>query len=477
MANKVNMYGKNNLPDGWEWKRLGEITDINPRLNKYDISDDCAVSFVPMPAVGADNGCIDVTQLRPAKELKKGYTSFKEGDVLFAKITPCMENGKMAVVPKLNNGIGFGSTEFHVLRPKQSINAKYLYYFVSNVSFRREAAHSMTGAVGQKRVPAVFISNHSIPLAPLAQQKLIVAEIEKQFSRLDEAIAGLRRAKENIKRYKASVLKAAVEGKLTEEWRKAHPNVESGEVLLKRILAERKKKWEEKNPGKKYKEPVAPDTSNLPELPKGWVWTTVEQAGAFGEQAVLTGPFGSNLGSSDFQESGIPVITIGCLKEDGISLGKAAYVNKTRAKELKRYSLKEGDILFSRMAAVGRAGYVTSGFENAIFNYHIMRLRLNIKAVSPAFFIAYVRGAKRVVDYLREINHGFTRDGINTTQLLSLPVALPSITEQEKIVEEIDRKISIALMMDAVFETNQKSSNMLRQSILTQTFRGKYYCY
>ena len=104
-----------------------------------------------MQAVGAGDGTIDVSNLRPAAEVKKGFTNFQEGDVLFAKITPCMENGKMAVVPKVASGYGFGSTEFHVLiRLQNGLDPRYLYYFVSSQSIRKEAAHNMTGAVGQK---------------------------------------------------------------------------------------------------------------------------------------------------------------------------------------------------------------------------------------------------------------------------------------------------------------------------------------
>jgi type I restriction enzyme S subunit len=197
----------------WRIATIDEIAEVNPRLNKAAIPDDLLVSFVPMPAVGASNGLIDVGNVRPFGEVKKGFTPFLEGDVLFAKITPCMENGKMAVVPKLVNGYGFGSTEFHVLRPKPGMDAKYLYYYVSSTTFRGEAERYMTGAVGQKRVSTAYLKQSKIPVAPPDQQTRIVAEIEKQFSRLDEAVANLKRVKANIKRYKAAVLKAAVEGR------------------------------------------------------------------------------------------------------------------------------------------------------------------------------------------------------------------------------------------------------------------------
>ena len=264
----------NNTNAGWPVKPLSEVVDLNPRLDKSGYRDDLEVSFVPMAAVEAGSGRMEVSQTKHFSTVKKGYTPFKESDVLFAKITPCMENGKMAVVPELTNGLGFGSTEFHVLRPHEGIDPRYVYYFVSSKGFRREAAHRMTGAVGQKRVPQSFLEEALIPVPLFDDQKSIVAEIEKQFSRLDEAVANLKRVKANLKRYKASVLKAAVEGKLTEDWRKQHPNVEPASKLLERILAERRAKWSGRG---KYKEPAKPDTNNLPLLSEKWTWTSVDQ--------------------------------------------------------------------------------------------------------------------------------------------------------------------------------------------------------
>ncbi len=181
----------------------------------------------------------------------------------------------------------------------------------------------MTGAVGQKRVPTDFVKSSTIPLAPFGQQQLIVAEIEKQFSRLDEAVAALKRIQANLKRYKASVLKAAVEGKLTEEWRRKNPDVEPASELLKRILAERRKKWGEdyikkyvaahghapKDDSwkKKYKEPAPPDTSNLPELPKGWVWVIFLQLISANKNSIKRGPFGSAVKKAFFINKGYKV--------------------------------------------------------------------------------------------------------------------------------------------------------------------------
>ena len=185
---------RENLPNSWKLADLCEVAELNPRLDKSAHTGNPMVSFVPMPRIEAGTGAIDVSQTRNLEEVKKGYTPFREGDVLFAKITPCMENGKMAVVPPLKNDLGFGSTEFHVLRPYCEISAQYIYFFVSSESFRRDAGHNMTGAVGQRRVPTPYLADQSIPVPPAREQRRIVAKIEELFSELDKGVESLKTA-------------------------------------------------------------------------------------------------------------------------------------------------------------------------------------------------------------------------------------------------------------------------------------------
>lgn len=372
---------------------------------------------------------------------------------------------------------------------EERINPKYFLYIFQSDNFQNLVLKESRGSAMKNLASVKDLKEILIPTPPLDLQNHIITEIEEQFSRLDEAVENLQRVKANLKRYKASVLKAAVEGKLTEQWRAEYPDVEPASQLLERILKERRKQWEEnelakmKAKGKvpkddkwkkKYKEPK-PLLENfaLVELPKEWRWVTVDQIGTSGEQPVLTGPFGSNLGKSDFKPSGVPVITIGCLKEEGVSLDKAVYITGKKADELSRYSLKKGDLLFSRMAAVGRAGIVTKELSGSIFNYHIMRLRLSEEAILPDYYIAYVRGSKKVADYVREVNHGATRDGINTEQLMNMPVALPPFEEQKQIVVEIEGRLSVVMKIENELISALKRADRLRQSILKRAFSGQ----
>ena len=370
---------------------------------------------------------IDTSETRPWREVRRGYKRFQDGDVLFAKITPCMENGKLAVVIDLRNGIGAGSTEFHVLRPSAAIRSDLLAYYLLRDDFRASARSKMKGTAGQLRVPQQFLEAQTLPVPPLPDQKRIVETIDSYFTRLDVVTGALERVQRNLKRYRTSILKAAVEGRLvpTEAAlaRAEGRDYEPASILLQRILAERRRRWEEaelekmKAVGKKpkndrwktkYKEPAAPDTDMLPPLPEGWCWASVEMLGGTDDQAVLTGPFGTALGRADFVADGTPVLTIGCLGSSGIDMQKSLYVTRQKAGRLRRYSLRSGDVLFSRMAAVGRAGLVDPTLDGALFNYHVMRLRLDRHAIAPAFFVMYVRGSGVVGDYVTNVNHGVT---------------------------------------------------------------------
>lgn len=178
------MIGK--LPDTWAATKLSDVCQINPR-GKSGLAEDDYVSFVPMAAVSEFSGTIVDAESRPLREVQKGFTPFQEGDVLFAKITPCMENGKAAIARNLVNQRGYGSTEFHVLRPTSLILAEWIFAIVRTAEFRRAAASSFQGAVGQQRVPASFLEGFRIPLPPLSEQQRIVEILQEA-----EAVRGLR---------------------------------------------------------------------------------------------------------------------------------------------------------------------------------------------------------------------------------------------------------------------------------------------
>ena len=201
------------LSKGWRTVRIEDVCEVNPR--DRGPSDPAAlVSFVPMPAVSDAEGEIGEHAIRPYSEVAKGYTRFRDRDVIFAKITPCMENGKIAIAERLHNGFACGSTEFHVLRCSADILPEYLWRFLRQVSFREDAERHMAGAVGQQRVPTQYLKDAAIPLPPLDEQRRIVARLDALFARSRRARAELERVPRLVERARQAVLAKAFSGDL-----------------------------------------------------------------------------------------------------------------------------------------------------------------------------------------------------------------------------------------------------------------------
>ena len=205
--------GRWDLPSGWVWSSLAEVAAINPPTDLSGLSGDAEIPLVPMAAVAEETGVIDTSRRRPVAAVRKGYVRFCEGDVIFAKITPCMENGKVAPVHGIEGGYAAGSTEFHVLRPS-CIDTRYLWYWLVRRAFRAEAAHNMSGTAGQLRVPIDYLRSALVPLPPLAEQRRIVARIDELFAEIDEGEAALERARQGLDTWRRGLLKAAVTGEL-----------------------------------------------------------------------------------------------------------------------------------------------------------------------------------------------------------------------------------------------------------------------
>jgi type I restriction enzyme S subunit len=171
----------------WPLRKLSEVALINPRRNQIVRDDSTPTSFIPMENVDEICGSVKTALTRPYFEVKKGYTYFEEDDVIFAKITPCMQNGKHAVVKDLIDGFGFGSTEFHAIRCKEAILPEWIHYFLRRKETLDDAQRTFTGAVGQQRVPAGFLENLEIPLPSVDDQRRIAALLKDQLTKVEKA--------------------------------------------------------------------------------------------------------------------------------------------------------------------------------------------------------------------------------------------------------------------------------------------------
>jgi len=207
-------------PKGWPVKRLGDprVATVNPKFSVSNIPAEMEVSFVPMADVDEVWGRIVGTQMRPYSDVMRGFTPFQDNDVLFAKITPCMQNGKAAIARNLINGRGFGSTEFHILRAGPEATPEWLYALVRMVWFRKQAEASFTGTAGQQRVPADFLIRYEVACPPLDLQHAFA----KAVSRIAEWIEQTEQVRRKTKDIFSLLLHRAFTGDLTTQWREAH---------------------------------------------------------------------------------------------------------------------------------------------------------------------------------------------------------------------------------------------------------------
>jgi type I restriction enzyme S subunit len=413
----------------WTTAKIEEIAEINPRLPKGALSGEMPVSFVPMAAVGARDGSIDVSDTRPYSAVQKGFTTFKESDVLFAKITPCMENGKMAVVPGVRSGYGFGSTEFHVLRPYTGVESDYLYFFVSSKQFRMDAEHNMTGAVGQRRVPTTYLAACEIPLPSSNEQKRIVAKIEELFSELDKGIESFKIARDQLKVYRQVLLNCAAKGELFGQRDNKTTRAEKATVSFSDVVLS---------------------------VGQGWSPRCMEHPSENDD-------------------------TWGVIRTSAIQpLNFVQTANKRLPDQLQprpHLEIFPGDVLITRAGPRNRVGiacYVKSVRPRLMVCDKVYRIKVKQNKILPEYLVMLLN-SPRVLEELEPLKSGISDSGLNLTQdrFLSLKVVLPSLATQKIILENLEQKLSNVAFFEAQLDGSLETSETLRQSILKKAFSGQ----
>ena len=369
------------------------------------------------------------------------------------------------------NGKSWVNNHAHVLRTRDGMPSAYLKHWLDIVDY-----HDYVTGTTRAKLNQAAMRKIPVPVAPTEQQRDIVAEIEKQFSRLDGAVA-------NLKRYEAAVLKAAVEGKLTEEWRKAHPNVEPASKLLDRILAERRAKWEEAELAKmeakgkapkndkwkaKYKKPVAPEATDLPKSPESWAWARLDSI------AALKGGITVDSKRKDSTARNVSYLRVANVQRGFLDLNEVKTI-KAPASAIEELRLHVGDILFNEGGdrdKLGR-GWIWEGqLLECIHQNHVFRARLFSTDIQPKLVSWW--GNSFGKDYfLREGKQTTNLASINLTKLGAFPVPLPPSAEQHRIVVEVDRHFSLIRETETQVDANLQRAERLRQSILSAAFTGR----
>ncbi|MGG5809151.1 restriction endonuclease subunit S [Falsiroseomonas sp. CW058] len=447
------------LPPGWGAASLETICEINPSTDISAISGDTAITFVPMAAVGALTNTVDTNTTRPLREITTGFTRFRSGDVIFAKITPCMENGKIALVPELPQGIGIGSTEFHVVRPKPGIDAAYVCYYLMQESFRATARSSMSGAVGQQRVPATFLREAVMPVPPAAEQTRIVAAVNALFEEVEAGEAALARAREGLTQFRASLLHAACTGALTADWRAENPADSPPEQLLAAIAEERARKV-----AKRYRDAETPEGPPPFDLPPSWGWATVDQL-------CWKIDYGSSARCRPLPD-GVPVLRMGNIQNGRLDYAELKHLPRDH-NEFPDLLLERGDLLFNRTNSAELVGKtaVFEGHDRPVsFASYIVRAKaVHVRSPFLAHYINSPLGRQWIASVMTQ---QVGQANVSGGRLRTLCVPVPPLLEQDEIITRVADCLDVA--RDAALgDPFVEEAAQLRQSILHAAFTGR----
>ncbi|HHV72892.1 MAG TPA: restriction endonuclease subunit S [Clostridia bacterium] len=410
------------IPENWEWVRLGEVTIINPR-NLFE--DEKQASFVPMALIDEGFKNNHAFEVRLWKDIKKGFTHFAENDVAVAKITPCFENRKSVIMRNLVNGIGAGTTELHIIRSiNELVLPAYILIICKTDRFIKDGISTYTGTAGQQRISKDFIMNYLIPLPPLAEQKRIVEKVNKLFALIDKLDSDKKELLEIINLTRNQVLQLAVQGKLIAQ----DPNDEPASVLLERIRAERERLIKEGKMKKQKPLPEITDEEKPFEIPENWEWVRLGEVGA------IIGGGTPKTTVKEYWEGGtIPWITPADLsnyKEKYISKGKRC-ITPLGLKESSAQLMPKGTVLFSSRAPIG----YTAIAKNEVSTNQGFKSCVPFITDMSEFIYYYLTYSAKII---KENASGTTFKEVSGTEVSSLIFPLPPLAEQKRIVEKVD---------------------------------------
>lgn len=390
--------------------KLVDVSELNPRYRSGTSASDEEVAFVPMASVSAETASVEVLETRPLSTVLTGFTYFQDGDILVAKITPCFENGKIAMA-RISQRHGFGSTEFHVIRPKASqLDARYLLHFLRQPRLRIEGERKMTGSAGQRRVPRHFLEGLDIPLPPFLEQQRMADVLDQ---------AEILRAK---RRYALAKL----------------------DTLTQSLFCDR------------FGDP----RSN----PKGWSETTVGEIAPFISSGMT--PLG---GSSVYQTSGILFIRSQNVLMNGVDFSDVAYVSDDLHRQMKRTWVKNGDVLLNITgASIGRVHYYSGENDTANVNQHVCIIRVDRNQILPAFLSRFLSAPSYQAQIVGQ-NSGATRQAFNFEQIRRFKIFLPPMELQIEFV----RQESLVAELRAKYSASLNKLNTLFASLQHRAFKGE----
>ncbi len=478
------------LPAGWTWASLEQVS----RSSSYGTSAKCSPDNPGPPVLRIPNiagGRIDLTDLKfaGADEPLDTGNELAPGDLLIIR-TNGSKNliGRSAVVrTKLDRATSYAS---YLIRFRL-FGSPPLFDWVGTIwdvfFLRAWIEQRAATSAGQHNISMSVLSTMPLPLPPLAEQCRIVAEIEKQFTRLEAGVAALQRVQANLERYRAAVLKAACEGRLVpteaelrrtadhaegadQNVRKSAssaksavktPAYETGAELLARILAERRQNWQGRG---QYKEPAEPDTAKLPALPEGWTWASVEQTAA----AIVDCPHST----PKWTDRGRMCVRTTEFRAGLLDLTEVRFVSEESFQErIARLEPRAGDILYSREGGIlGIACPVPDGVSLCL-GQRMMLIRPSGGVISH--FVMGWLNSTTILNLVKSLTSGSASPHLNVGEIRQFPIPLPPLAEQTRIVAEVERRLSVVEELEAVVSANLQRATRLRQAILQKAFTGE----
>jgi type I restriction enzyme S subunit len=504
--------GEWTLPDGWVWTTIGEAFEVilgqSPPSSSYNTDG----TGLPFYQGKAEFGDVYPTPVKWCSEPKK---IAEAGDILISVRAPVGPTNLCREKSCIGRGLS-------AIRPRAGMPNLYFLWGIEQ-DWQSKATGTTFSAISGK-----VLREQEVPLAPLPEQRRIVAEIETQFTRLDAGVAALEQVQANLRRYKASALKAACEGRLVpteaELARAEGRGYESAAQLLARILAERRGRWEaaqwereiekakqkaakavrkaagrplkrgEKLASKEwqdlsralygkylpkndrwkqnYKEPALPDTQGSVQLPKGWIWTSLELLAADHRYSLSSGPFGSALGTRDYRESGVPVIRGQNVVDGQLILDNWVYVSEEKAAKLERSIARPGDLVVIAVGSSGRPAIVPPSLPRAVLSQNCNKVTPDTDLILPKYLV-FAMQIGSIQEQLNQKTTDTVRKFLSLTNLRQTVIPLPSLPEQYRIVAEVERRLSVVAALEREVEAALAHAARLRRSILKRAFEGR----
>lgn len=444
---------REDLPHGWVRTTIGEVVSPSVEQKAPGVSEE--FTYVEISSIdNTQKIIVSPAILLGSKAPTRARQRLKTGDVLVSLTRPNL-NAVALIPPKLEGAIG--STGFDVLRPLL-VNPSWIFYTVQHPDFIAEMSRRVLGVV----YPAIRpkdVRSYSFPLPPLAEQKRIIGEIEKQFTLLDTAVRALERIKTRLKHYRASVLKAAYQGRLV-------PN----EAELARLE------------GRTHEPPVMPlgddeseSSANLlpgsGELPNGWTWASVGQLAANEPNSITDGPFGSNLKTSHYTDHGPRVIRLQNIG-DGEFVNEEAHISESHYKSLIKHKTEAGDLVIAMLGdRLPRACIIPEWLGPAVVKADCVRFKPNSRAALSRY-LNLALNAEPTRDKVSSLVHGVGRPRLNLREIKSILLPIPPLAEQARIADEADRRLSLLVEVQLAVNLALERAQVLRQEILRKAFKG-----